>query len=142
LPLLGRFALRGLNLFARAALRMAVEKRERMTPEVCAGLLAPYDSWANRVAIWRFVADIPFSRSHPTYQTLAQLERSLPTLANLPVQLIWGLRDWCFTERCLLRFEQIFPRAEAHRFTDCGHYVIEDAHERILPLVEDFLARH
>src|SRR5436305_1151166 len=32
----------------RAALTMAVEKRERMTADVRAGLLARYDNWANR----------------------------------------------------------------------------------------------
>ena len=34
------------------------------------------------------------------------------------------------------------PHAERHEFEDAGHYVLEDAHERILPLVRDFLAKH
>ncbi len=140
-PLVGRIALRGFNAFARAALSMAVEKPERMTPAVQAGLLAPYDSWAHRVAIWRFVRDIPFTQRHPTYTTLAQLERDLPTLADLPISLIWGMRDWCFRPECLRRFQQIFPQAETHELADCGHYVVEDAHERILPLVSRFLER-
>src|SRR5947209_18394669 len=50
-PLVGTLAVRGLNAFARGALSMAVEKKERMTADVRAGLLAPYDCWANRVAI-------------------------------------------------------------------------------------------
>ncbi len=139
-PLVGRVALRGLNLFARAALQMATEKPERMTPQVQAGLLAPYDSWANRVAIWRFVRDIPFTRVHPTHATLAQLERDLPSLGHLPITLIWGMRDWCFRPECLRRFQQVFPRAQSHELADCGHYVVEDAHERIVPIVRDFLA--
>ena len=137
-PLLGRIALRGLNLFARAALSMAVEKPERMTPDVQAGLLAPYDNWANRVAIWRFVCDIPFTKSHPTYATLAELERRLPTMADLPIALIWGMRDWCFRPECLRRFQSLFPTAETHELVDCGHYVIEDAYETIVPLVKSF----
>ena len=64
-PIAGALALRGLNLFARAALRMATSKPERMTPAVRAGLVAPYDNWAHRVAIHRFVQDIPLSRSTP-----------------------------------------------------------------------------
>jgi haloalkane dehalogenase len=36
----------------------------------------------------------------------------------------------------------VFPNAEVHRLADAGHYVIEDAHERIVPLVADFLQRH
>jgi len=141
-PGLGTWAVRRLNLFARAALRMAVYKRERMTAEVRAGLLAPYDSWEHRVAIEQFVADIPASPRHPTWQVLADIERGLPSLADRPVQLIWGMRDWCFRPACLERFEKLFPGAEAHRLTDAGHYVIEDAHEQIIPLVQRFLNSH
>jgi haloalkane dehalogenase len=129
----------GLNLFARAALFMAVRQRRRMTPAVRAGLLAPYDRWASRVAIYRFVRDIPLSPHHPTWRVLAAIEAGLPTLADRPVQLIWGTRDWCFTETCLQRFQAVFPHAETHRLDEASHYVVEDAYERIIPLVSHFL---
>jgi pimeloyl-ACP methyl ester carboxylesterase len=141
-PLVGTGALRGLNAFARAALSMATEKPERMMTDVRAGLLAPYDSWANRVAIDRFVRDIPFSPRHPTWQTLERIEAGLPALAGRPIQLIWGMRDWCFRPECLDRFLQHWPGAEVHRLADCGHYVVEDAHERIVPLMVNFLTNH
>jgi pimeloyl-ACP methyl ester carboxylesterase len=140
-PLLGRWVVQGLNGFARAALRMATEKPERLTPDIRAGLLAPYGSWAQRTAIYRFVADIPVTRSHPTHATLAAIEDELPTLADRPCQLIWGMKDWCFRPECLERLAAILPNAEIHRFHDAGHYVIEDAHERIVPVVTDFLNR-
>jgi haloalkane dehalogenase len=140
-PLVGTLAVRGVNAFARAALSMAVEKPERITADVRAGLLAPYDNWANRVAVDRFVRDIPFTPRHPTWQTLEQIEAGLPSLAARPIQLIWGMRDWCFRPECLERFERIWPQAEVHKLADCGHYVVEDAHERIVPLVRDFLER-
>jgi cis-3-alkyl-4-acyloxetan-2-one decarboxylase len=141
-PVLGALAVRGLNLFARAALTMAVCDRRRMTPAVRAGLLAPYDTWEHRVAIQRFVADIPMTRRHPTWQTLEAIEHGLPTLAGKPTMMIWGMRDWCFTPACLERLLESFRNARVHRLEDAGHYVIEDAHERIVPLVEAFLAEH
>jgi haloalkane dehalogenase len=141
-PLIGRWAVRGLNVFARAALTMAVEHSERMTPSVRAGLLAPYDSWANRIAIDRFVADIPMSRRHRTWKTLEEIESGLPSLADRPIQMIWGMRDWCFRPACLDRLGVSFPDAEVHRLDDAGHYVIEDAYERIIPLVRSFLEKH
>ncbi|HUE75070.1 MAG TPA: alpha/beta fold hydrolase [Pirellulaceae bacterium] len=167
IPLLGTLAIRGLNAFARAAISMATEKPERMTPEVRAGLLAPYDDWANRVAIDQFVKDIPFSPRDPTWKTLEQIEAGLPELAVLsgglrppladggppladggpplavsgrPIALFWGMKDWCFRPECLDRFIKHWPSAEVHRFEDCGHYVVEDAHERIVPLLKQFLA--
>jgi haloalkane dehalogenase len=140
-PVLGTLALRGLNVFPRAALSMAVEKKDRLTADVRAGLLAPYDNWAHRIAIDRFVGDIPFSPRHPTWRVLENIEAGLPSLAGLPIQLIWGMRDWCFRPDCLERFLSRWPNAEAHRLEDCGHYVVEDAHERIVPLMRAFLSR-
>ena len=96
-PLLGQVAIQGLNLFARAALRMTVCQHQRMTPAVKAGYLAPYDSWRHRAAIYRFVLDIPLSPSHPSYETLAEVERGLAKFRQHPACLIWGMRDWCFS---------------------------------------------
>lgn len=141
-PGLGRLAVQGLNAFARAALGMAVCHHERMTPAVRAGLLAPYDTWQNRQAIFRFVEDIPLSASHPSYATLKDIEERLHQLAVHPWMLVWGMRDWCFTPHFLERFLTFVPQAEVHRLADAGHYVIEDAHERIVPLVDQFIERH
>lgn len=141
-PILGRWAVQSLNLFARAALSMATAKPERMTAAVKSGLLAPYDSWQHREAVYRFVADIPLTSRHPTYRTLADIEKGLPQLADRPIQLIWGMRDWCFRPECLDRFLAVFPQADVHRLADAGHYVLEDAHERIVPLVDRFLSDH
>ncbi|HEX4146260.1 MAG TPA: alpha/beta fold hydrolase [Pirellulales bacterium] len=141
-PLLGPLAVQGLNAFARAALWMAVERHERMTPQVRAGLLAPYDSWQHRLAIQRFVDDIPLAASHPSYGTLLAIEQGLPSLAGRPWQFIWGMRDWCFTHHFLQRFLDFFPQAEVHRLADAGHYLVEDAHQRIGPLVEQFMTEH
>ena len=121
---------------------MAVAKPQRMTGAVRAGVLAPYDRWSHRVGIMGFIRDIPFSRRHPTHATLQQLEQQLSSLSSRPVQLIWGMRDWCFPEACLDRLLAHFPQAEVHRLEDAGHWVVEDAHERIIPLMRDFLSRH
>lgn len=141
-PVLGPLAVRGLNAFARAALHMAVCRRERMTPAVRAGLLAPYDSWAHRVAIQAFVDDIPLSARHPSYATLASIEQGLGTLRSQPMLLVWGMREWCFTPHFLERFREFFPEAEVEPIADAGHYVVEDAHEQIVPRIEKFLAAH
>jgi len=139
IPIAGPLAVRGLNLFARAALSMAVEKRERMTPAVRAGYLAPYDSWRNRVAVLRFVQDIPLSENHRSYQTLLEVEQGLDQFRNSPVLLVWGERDWCFTREFLEEFQRRLPQAETFAIQDAGHYVFEDAHERIIPRVREFL---
>ena len=138
-PILGRLAVQGANAFSRAALRMTLARRRRLARAVAAGYLAPYNSWSNRLAVYGFVRDIPNSPRDPTWQRLAEIERQLPSLANRPALLAWGMRDWCFRTDCLEHFIRAWPQAEVHRIADAGHWVVEDAQEEILPLVESFL---
>ena len=142
LPVFGTVALRGLNAFPRAALRMATTQPRQWSHEARGGILSPYDSWANRIGIHHFVRDIPLSRRHPTYAVLERLESRLKELSQLPVQLIWGMRDWCFDEPCLRRFESIFPNCETSELAEAGHWIVEDAPDQVVSLVEAFLARH
>lgn len=137
-PLLGTLAVRGVNLFARAAVPMAMS-RSRLSAAARGGLLAPYDSWKNRVAIDRFVRDIPFTSRHATAPLLAQLEQRLSIFNDRPVLLVWGMRDWCFRPECLERFQQIWPHARTVTLDDVGHYVAEDAPQETLSAVESFL---
>jgi haloalkane dehalogenase len=142
IPVLGRLAVQGFNAFARAALRMATRHPERFTPAVRAGFLAPYDTWQHRTAVYQFVRDIPMSPRHPSYQTLLEVEQGLAQFRQHPVLLLWGMQDWCFTPAFLERFLQFLPQAEVERADDAGHYVIEDAADRVGPWIEAFLARH
>jgi haloalkane dehalogenase len=161
-PVIGRLAVQGVNAFSRAALRMTLARRSGLELDVAAGYLAPYDSWSNRRAVFGFVKDIPrprrqvspklesefrrnsatwgeFGRNSATWDVLAQIEHELPALAGLPSCLIWGMRDWCFRPDCLERFVEAWPRAEVHRLADVGHWVVEDAPEESLAIVESFL---
>lgn len=139
LPLFGPVAVRGLNAFARCAIHMACSNRRRMTKDIRAGYLLPYDSYAHRVGILRFVQDIPVGRSHPTYSLIESIDAGLAWLRGLPVLICWGLRDFCFDEAFLAAWTDRFPEAEVHRFAEAGHYVIEDAGEQIMPIVRAFL---
>ncbi|SFH69620.1 alpha/beta fold hydrolase [Planctomicrobium piriforme] len=138
-PILGPMGVRGLNLFSRAALTMAVAHHDRMTPAVQQGYLFPYDSWAHRIAVQRFVEEIPLRPSHPSYQTLVDVENGLAQFKHHPWQFFWGEQDWCFTTAFLDEWQQRFPNAKTTRFLDAGHYVFEDAHERIVPELRGFL---
>lgn len=138
-PRLGEFLIRRFNLFARIALRVAVRRRERLTPEIERAYLAPYDSYENRIATARFVLDVPDSPRHPSYATAKAVEAGLPALARLPTRIFWGQRDPIFNERILREWERLFPNAVVDRFSHAGHYVLEDAHEFILPRLRDFL---
>jgi haloalkane dehalogenase len=139
-PVLGELLVRGLNGFAGLAQFLAVSHRERITRPVRAGYLAPYDSWRNRIAIYRFVQDIPIGDDHPSRDTLNQIESKLELFHHHPMLIVWGAKDFVFTERDFLpEWRRRFPDAQVHVVPDAGHYVVEDAHERIVPWVLEFL---
>lgn len=141
-PVLGSLIVRGLNGFAFPATFMACKNRSRMTGEVRRGYLLPYDSYANRIGVHRFVRDIPLNCRSPSHRVIQQIEASLPEFADRPMLICWGGRDFCFNDGYLAQWQRRFPDAAVHRFDDAGHYVVEDARDRILPIMRQFLHTH
>jgi haloalkane dehalogenase len=138
-PVLGAALVRGLNGFLRVGLLRATAAPARMKGPIGEGYLAPYNNWENRVAQLRFVQDIPLEKNHPTREFFLSIDARLKTFADRPVLLIWGEQDFCFTPYYREGFMERFPEAEVHAFEDASHWVVEDAHDRILPLLESFI---
>lgn len=136
--LLGAVAVRGLNLFCLGAVRQCI-KAARLSHDDQARLLAPYDSWANRIAVHRFVQDIPLNPGDTSYAGVTFIEQGLTQFLDCQAQIFWGGQDFVFDDDFLAEWRTIWPQAEVHRFPEAGHYVLEDAHEQIIPLLEEFL---
>lgn len=134
---IGTAAVLGANAFVRGALRWGVEKP--LDDSVAAGYLAPYDSPRNRQAVLRFVQDIPIKPSHPTYRTISDIDDQLGGLADKPMLICWGAKDFVFDDHFLTGWQERFPHANVHRFPRAGHLVLEDAGDEIMPLVGGFL---
>lgn len=132
--------MQGLNVFPRAATKMATAKG--LAPEVKAGLLAPYDSWRNRVAVCEFVQDIPLSTSHRSYEALKTTGERLNVFKDEQVALIWGVKDWCFPpEVFMAEFLKYYPNAFTRRIEDAGHYLLEDSPRETLAAIREFLEK-
>jgi len=138
-PVIGSLLVRGFNGFAGPAVSMAVTKP--LPPAVREGLLAPYRSWADRVAVHQFVRDIPMEPEHPTLPLLQQIGVDLAWLKAKPVLIGWGGKDFCFNDHFFERWKQFFPQAETEHYADAGHYVLEDARELLVPRIAEFLAQ-
>ncbi len=132
IPKLGEYAMRQWNLFALAALRMTLYRLPRLEPAVAEGLIAPYHDWNSRVAISRFVSDIPTQKSNATWSVLTRIEEGCSILADRPMRIVWGVKDWCFRLECLQRLSAMFPNATIRRLEDVGHYVMEEAASEVI----------
>ena len=139
IPGFGAAAIRGFNAFVRGALATCAVHSERLTPAVRAGYLAPYDSWANRIANLRFVEDIPMSRRHPTHALLSAIGEDIQKFQRHPMLIVWGAKDYVFNDRFYEEWRRRFPNARCQYIADAGHFVVEDAHERIVPWIERFM---
>jgi haloalkane dehalogenase len=140
LPGIGPLLVRGLNAFSLGAVRYCV--RKPVSPEVRRGYLSPYDSWRNRIAVLRFVQDIPLKPGERGFDLVQEVANGLHRFAALPTLICWGEQDFVFDRHFRDEWQRRFPAAEVHRFADAGHYVLEDAGNEILPLIHDFLRRH
>lgn len=136
----GAWLIRGLNAFAAGAARLGVARA--MPRAVRAAYLAPYDSWAHRIATLRFVQDIPLSAADPAWGLVERMAQALPSFADRPAFIGWGLRDFVFDRHFLAGFTRALPRAEVHAFADAGHYVLEDRRAVLVPAIRAFLDRH
>jgi haloalkane dehalogenase len=137
---LGAVLIRGFNMFCRAAAKWCVTRRP-LPPAVRRMYLAPYDSWAHRVAVLKFVQTIPLRPTDSGYDIVSETERRLPPLRDKPVLICWGMRDFVFDADFLAQWTKHFPAAEVRRYADTGHYILEDAGDEVGLRVEEFLAR-
>ena len=137
---LGALLIRGFNAFSGLASYFGVERR--MPPNVRRAYVAPYDSWRNRISTLRFIQDIPLHAGDPAWALVEAGGRALPSFADRPAFVGWGLRDFVFDHHCLEAFRNAWPNAEMHAFDDANHYVLEDKHEVLVPAVRAFLERH
>ncbi len=137
IPIIGEFLVRRLNFFVRAAVRMASVKK--LPAPVRSGFIMPYQTYDNRIAVHRFVQDIPLSSRHPSWALAARIQEQLGALTGKPMLICWGDRDFCFTSFFLEAWKKQYPHAIIHRFPQAGHYVLEDALDEILPLIQRFM---
>lgn len=130
-------AVLGLNLFCRGALLMASYKG--LSKEVKAGLIAPYNSFKNRIATLKFVQDIPLVPQDPSYALVKSVEKNLHKLSHIPMLILWGKHDFVFDSDYLNEWQRRFPNAEVHYFSDAGHYLLEDLPDDVIRHIRSFL---
>jgi pimeloyl-ACP methyl ester carboxylesterase len=133
-PGVGELLVKGAAMFTRGFLfRGGVLHPERLTNNVKAAYMAPHPTWASRSGILAFPREIPFDRSHRNARLLTELESGLRRhFRERPVKIIWAMGDPAFTPDYLDRWTQTFPEAEVVRLSDAGHYLQEDASDRIV----------
>ncbi|MDO6620556.1 MULTISPECIES: alpha/beta fold hydrolase [unclassified Shewanella] len=139
--ILGTFLVRGFNAFSSIASYVGV-KRQPMAKAVREAYVAPFNSWKNRISTLRFVQDIPLKPEDRNYELVSNIADSLSKFSEVPTLICWGLQDFVFDKHFLAKWRQYMPHAQVREFDDCGHYILEDASEDVIGLIQNFMANN
>ncbi|MCW3171101.1 alpha/beta fold hydrolase [Shewanella subflava] len=139
--LFGTLLVRGLNAFSSAASYVGV-KRKPMDKAVREAYVAPFNSWKNRISTIRFVQDIPLKPGDRNFDLVTDIGDSLAKFSHVPTLICFGLQDFVFDKHFLAEWRERMPHAEVHEFADCGHYILEDASDEVIGLIQGFIKQN
>lgn len=96
------------------------------------------DYWS-RLGTLAFIRDIPLTENDVSAPLMGHIHQSLSEL-NLPLLLVWGMRDRVFVPAFLDQWQAIFP--DAHRVElQAGHYLVEDCPHEVADSIHEFVSR-
>jgi haloalkane dehalogenase len=114
--------------------------RDRLDAETKRAYRAPHPDRASRTGILAFPRQVPLdSEAAVAELTRATNEGLRQNFADRPAHICWGMRDVLFGEAVLDLWRETLPNARVTRLDDAGHFVQEDAHERVTPALLELL---
>jgi pimeloyl-ACP methyl ester carboxylesterase len=120
---LGEILALGGNLFIES-IPGGMAKRDT-DPVMMDAYRAPFPDYWSRVAMLAFQRDIPLTERDRSARLMGTIHERLLGL-DLPVTLIWGMRDPVFQPVFLDQWREIFPQARVIELEDAAHFVPED----------------
>lgn len=143
-PFLREFRTDGLGEILALAGNLVVEsipggmRRRDVDPAMMEAYRAPFPDYWSRVGTLAFPRDIPLTERDPSAQLLSRIHDGLREL-ELPLLMIWGMRDRVFQPVFLDQWRELFPDARVVELEDASHYLVEDQPEPIARELADFL---
>ena len=94
IPWLNDKLIRDFNLYLNMALNISTQRK--MPTVVKKGFKFPYQTRDDRIAILRFIQDVPIDPEHISFEALLEIEHGLWMFRETPVCIVWGMKDWYF----------------------------------------------
>lgn len=114
-----------------------------MTATVRHAYRSVHQGWSERTAILVFPREIPVTGEGPVVAMTTEIEDGLRQhFRSKRVHITWAMKDPAFLPSYLATlWLDTFPGASVMKIEDAGHYLQEDAHERIVPELVSFVTR-
>jgi cis-3-alkyl-4-acyloxetan-2-one decarboxylase len=99
---------------------------------------APFPDYWSRLGTLAFVRDVPLTENDASAPLMGQIHESLPDL-DLPLRLIWGMRDHVFVSAFIEQWQTLFPGSGAVEL-EAGHYLVEDRPDEVAEAIDEFVS--
>jgi len=130
------------NGYLEPALVGTTHRPENLTKTVLDAYRAPFPTPESRLALLCWSRDIPVHETDPSYSEMKRIEEGLVRFIGTPTLLVWGMRDPVLPESVLRTWQRIYPQATAAEIEDASHFLQEDAPQRIVLCIAEFLEAH
>lgn len=132
----GQYLIRHRNFFVNRVMPKAVGNKAVLAPEI--------------MAHYRMAMPTPDARSasaalpgHIVGATdwLRSIWSERAAFVNHPALIFWGLKDIAFRKKELDRWKSELSDAESHELQGCGHFLAEEAPEKLVEALHAFMSR-
>jgi haloalkane dehalogenase len=143
-PFLREFRTEGLGEILALGGNLFVESipggmaRRDPDPEMMPAYRAPFPDYWSRAGTLAFQRDIPLTERDTSAPLMASINKRLSDL-EVPMLLVWGMRDPVFQPVFLEQWRQLFPGARIVELSDASHFLVEDRPDAVTAAIADFL---
>ena len=131
---LGQYLIKRRNFFVNGVMPKAVGNKDALSVEVMEHYRRAQPSPAERAAN----AALPGFIVGAT-EWLGEIWEERSAFVGKPALVLWGAKDIAFRTKELDRWRSELSEVAVHEFTDYGHFLAEEAPERVLPLLRAFV---
>ncbi len=130
------------NGYLEPAILGTTYNTEKLTQAAMDAYRAPFPTPESRIAMLCWSRDIPVQETDASYAEMKRIEQGLSQFTQKPILLVWGMKDPVLLPSVLRLWQQVYPRATTHEFEDASHFLQEDAPERIVGYIQEFLTKN
>ena len=132
----GQVLIKRFNFFVNKVMPRAVGKKGVLTPDVMEHYRNAQPTPAARAAC----AALPRAIVGAS-DWLASIWADKKTFTEKPALILWGLKDIAFRRKELECWQSELTDVETHEFEDSGHFLAEEAPDRVLSALSTFMRR-
>jgi pimeloyl-ACP methyl ester carboxylesterase len=143
-PFLREFRTEGLGEVLALAGNLFVEsipggmRRRDADPMMMEAYRAPFPDYWSRAGTLAFQREIPLTERDRSAPLMASIHDRLATV-EVPVLLIWGMRDPVFQPVFLEQWRELLPQAQSAELADASHFLVEDSPDEVTSAIAGFL---